>query len=411
MAWSVYLFQTTTGQLGPRIEPSQLSWEIEINGTENITMTLPKSEIPRFDPKTPYLDPWWGSVVLLWNNRPIVAGPIVTRPVEDFFTLRVNAKGIRSLLARRQAVQDMTNWSRLSDKDYRSTWSTDGTETGKNQKVPDPAKSKFREKTYASLARMAVEISTKKLGGELPIVYPVPITKFTDIEKQPDGVVIKEHEKPHYRRWAGYQGMSVNVDAVLTELSELDNGPDILFVPKLNGSRIYWEMWTGKNDSFPEFIGDNEPLWDTTSHNGTISNLTLQLSGSKQTNRAFAIGGGSGGAQPMSMAQDTSKFSSGWPLLESFETYTHFTGNSSSTIKSKANELLRADDKPRHQLTGTVRVEGPPEVGTFWPGHYGQLITQGWYGLSNGTVRAKILSISGDLTQDMEIGFQETEVL
>lgn len=409
MAWSVYLFQTITGQLGPRIEPSQLDWEIEINGTESITMTLPKSEIPRFSSKTPFLDPWWGGVALLWNNRPIVAGPIVSRPSEDFHTVRVNAKGIRSLLARRQAVQDMQNWSRLSDKDYRSTWSTDGPETKGD--VPLPEKSKFREKTYASLARMAVEISLKKLGGELPIVFPVPITTFRDPVNHPDGTKFKEHEKPHYRRWAGYQGMTVNVDAVLTELSELDNGPDILFVPKLNGSRIYWEMWTGKNDTFPEFVGDHEPIWDTTSHNGTISNLTLQLSGSKQTNRAFAIGSGSGGGQPMAMSQDTSKIVAGYPLLESFETFAQFTNSGSTTIKSKATELLRADDKPRHQLTGTVRVEGPPEVGTFWPGHYGQLITKGWYGLSDGTVRAKILSVSGDLTQDMDIGFQETEVL
>lgn len=408
MSWSVYLFQTVTGQLGPRIEPSQLDWDIEVNGTENLSMTLSKSEIPKFSSNTPFLEPWWGGVALLWNNTPIVAGPIVTRPVEDFFTLRVNAKGIRSLLARRQAVQDMQNWANLSNKDIRKNWSTDGPES---LTTPDPAKSKFREKTYASLARMAVEISLKKNGGQLPITFPVPITKFTDPAKHPDGTVFKEHEKPHYRRWAGYQGMSINVDAVLTELSELDNGPDILFIPKLNGSRIYWEMITGKNDSFPEFVGDHEPIWDTTVHNGTISNLTLQYSGSKQTNRAFAIGGGSDGAQPMAMAQDKSKIVAGYPLLESFESFTQFTEKASTTIKSKANELLRADDKPRHQLTGTVRVEGPPEVGTFWPGHYGQLITQGWYGLSNGTVRAKILSMSGDLTHDMEIGFQETEVL
>lgn len=113
----------------------------------------------------------------------------------------------------------------------------------------------------------------------------------------------------------------------------------------------------------------------------------------------------------MAMSQDTSKIVAGYPLLESFETFAQFTNSGSTTIKSKATELLRADDKPRHQLTGTVRVEGPPEVGTFWPGHYGQLITKGWYGLSDGTVRAKILSVSGDLTQDMNIGFQETEVL
>lgn len=408
MSWSVYLFQTVSGQLGPRIEPSQLDWEIEVNGIENISMTLAKSEIPKFAPNTPYLDPWWGGVAVLWNNRPIVAGPITTRPQEDFYTLRVNAKGIRSLLARRQAVPDMVNWNNLNDKDYVANWSSDGV----NSKVaPKETTTKFQNKTYASLARMAVELSMTKIGGKLPIDFMVPITKFTDPSKEPDGTYIKPENRPHHRRWAGWEGMNVNVDSILTELSEVDNGPDILFIPILKGNRIRWQMWTGKNDTFPEFVGEHEPMWDTTANQGTISNLTLQLSGSKQTNRAFAIGGGSNGGQPLAMAQDLNKIRAGYPLLESFETFPQFTKNGKSVLQTKAKESLRADDKPRHQLTGTVRVEGPPEVGTFWPGHYGKLITQGWYGLSNGTVRAKILSISGDLSQDMQIGFQETEVL
>lgn len=406
--WSVYLFQTITGQLGPRVEPSQLSWSVEVNGTEDISLTLTKSEIPSFPRDRPFLDPWWGGVALLWNNRPIVAGPIVSRPVEDFYTVRVNAKGVRSLLARRQAVPDMVNWSNLENPDIRKHWSTDGPES---LETPDPAKSRFRDKSFASLARMAVEISMTKHGGSLPIKFPFPITNHVDPKTDVGGSALPPQSLPHYRRWAGYQGMSVSVDAVLTELSELDNGPDILFVPKLNGSKIYWEMWTGKNDTFPEFETEVEPLWDTRVHDGRISDLSLQLSGSKQTNRAFAIGSGSDGGQPMAMVQDVSKFQAGYPLLETFENHPQFTNTKQNTIKSKATETLRADDKPRHQLTGTVRVEGPPEVGTFWPGHYGQLITEGWYGLTNGTVRAKILSISGDLTHDMKIGFQETEVL
>jgi len=298
----------------------------------------------------------------------------------------------------------MVNWANLKNPDIRKHWSTDGTES---LTAPNPANTKFRNKTFASLARMAVEISMTKHGGQLPIVFKVPITTHNDPNND-----IPVQNRQHYRRWAGYQGMNISVDTVLTELSELENGPDILFKPKLNGSKIFWEMWTGKNDTFPEIQNDIEPEWDTRSANGSISNLSLQYSGTKQTNRAFAIGSGSDGGQPMAMSQDLTKISAGYPLLETFETYAQFTEKGGSqTIQNKATELLRADDKPRHQLTGTVRVEGPPEVGTFWPGHYGKLITQGWYGLTNGTVRAKILSISGDLTQDMEVGFQETEVL
>lgn len=406
MSWSVYLFRTTTGQLGPRVEPTTLTWDIDLNETESLDMTLHKNAIPQFDKATPFLDPWWGGVALLWNDVAIFAGPIVSRPTEDITTVRIAARGIRALLARRQAVRDMVNWSDIKKPDILRHWSTDGRE---NVVAPKPENSAFRNKSYPTLARLAVEVSLTKHGGELPIKFPVPY--YTDKTDDRLAASVPVQDRPHYRRWAGYQGMNISVDAVLTELSELEQGPDIMFRPMLKGSRIYWDMWTGKNDTYPEISQDFEPIWDLTAAQGSIVNLSLQFSGSKQTNRAFAIGSGSDGAQPMAMSQDTSKIKAGYPLLESFETFTQFTKSGALVIEKKAQEMLRADDKPRHQLSGEVRTDGPPSIGTFWPGHYGTLITKGWVGLTDGKIRTKILAMSGDLSHNMKLSFQETEIL
>lgn len=401
MSWSVYLFKTVSGQLGPRVEVADLSWNITINETETLDMTLVKGSIPKFDPKTPYLEPWWGGVALLWGDTAVFAGPIVTRPAEDFTTLRLSARGIRAALSKRMVVRDMVNWNNLKDPTKRLNWSTDGREDRAN---PKPGDTKFQNRSYATLAKYAVQESMTKLGGQLPIRFPIP-------DSYPTNQVVADsvEESSHYKRYPGYEGMSHNVDAVLTSLSEEDNGPDIMFKPMLSGESIYWDMLTGDSDSKPEigYIGDT--VWDTTAVGGHITDLSVQYSGSNMTNRAFGIGAGSGGAQKMAISQDTSKLSAGYPLLESVESFPQITEQ--NPLQSKTDAKRKADDKARHQLSGTVRIDGASTLGTFWPGEYGRLITSGWYGLHNGETRAKILAISGSLSYDMSVSFKETEVL
>lgn len=405
MSWSVYLFKTISGQLGPRIEVEDLNWNITINETETLDMTLIKGSIPKFASTTPYLEPWWGGVALLWEDTAVFAGPIVTRPSEDFRSLRISARGIRAVLSKRMVVRDMVNWNNINNKTIRMNWSTDGREDRSN---PLPVDTKFKDKSYATLAKYAVQESMTKLGGQLPIRFPVPDSTHIDPTTF-GGQHVPVEKRPHYRRYAGYEGLSNNVDVVLTSLSEMDQGPDIMFRPMLSGESIYWDMLTGKSDSSPEIGNIGDTVWDTTAVGGHITNLSVQYSGSNMTNRAFGIGAGSDGGQPMAISQDTSKLSTGFPLLESSESFPQ--SSNPQFIQSKTTAKLKADDKARHQLSGTVRIDGASTLGTFWPGEYGRLITSGWYGLHNGETRAKILAISGSLSYDMNVSFKETEVL
>lgn len=395
--WSAYLFHVRSGNLGPRIELSKASWELTINETETFSCTVVKSSLPVLDSSL-WLEPWWAGVALLWNNTPIFAGPIVGRPREDFFNMDLACKGIRAVLGERTVTADMTNWNNLTKKDYVANWSTDGQYNG--SVAPNPVNSKFYNKTYASLARLSVEESLTKLGGDLPINFRVPIESFTDPTTE------KISDRPHYRRIAGWEGISV--DSVLTELSEVENGPDIMFRPVLKGTTIQWDMWTGRNDANPEIYQESDTIWDTTSQSGYISELEVQYTGTYMNNRVFVIGAGSGGAQPIRMAQNKTKLDQMFPLLEN---YISDPSSNAGKIEDKAASALAADDKARHQLNATVRVDGINQVGTFWPGEYGKLITSGWYGLRNGETRAKILSMSGDLSNNMQIGFKETEVI
>lgn len=89
--WSAYLFKVTSGELGPRIFPTASSWGMTVNEIETANLTR-KSAIPDLPSKL-WLEPWWAGVVLMYDGVPIIAGPITSRPVEDYKTIRLNVQG------------------------------------------------------------------------------------------------------------------------------------------------------------------------------------------------------------------------------------------------------------------------------------------------------------------------------
>lgn len=366
-----------------------------INETETLDLTLDKNSLYGLDSPN-WLEPWWSGALLMWDDKPVFAGPLVSRPSEDYNQLKMAYSGLRALLAKRSCVQDMADWNDLSNPDKVKDW----------HYIP-PSNT-----PYSTIARNVVENSLNKHGGELPIEFMVPKSTLVDPEYDAAGGYINPEDRPHYRRYAGYAGLNNSVDNILTDLSELKNGPDIMFKPKVvtdaSGHRVVWQMWTGLNDESPEIAQSGRIVWDTTSAGGFIPDLSIRYSGKDMTNRAFAIGqNGSGGGSEIAMSEDLKKIAEGYPLLESMESFGGV--DNKSRISSKAVANLTANDHARHQIEGTVRADGVNPIGTFWPGDYGILITKSWFGISDDNATAKILTVSGDLTEDIKISFKEVE--
>ncbi len=402
--WSAYLFKTISGALGPRIYPHSVSWNITINEIESIDLTLEKASMPPLASNL-WVEPWWAGIVLMYDGVPIVAGPIVNRPIETVSSLRIMAQGPRALFSRRGAIKDLNKWSDLNDTEKVKAWSS-------YNKSGDATTNRFMDKTYPSLIRMVIEESMSKYGGDLPIVFKIPILNQTpnDPVNDLEGRPIPATDYPHSLHIEGSSLSEATVESQIESIISLDDGPDIFFKPTMTKDySLQWEFWSGRTDTDKELPNESDTIWDTTSQNGAISNLTVNYLGTSMTNRAFVRhSAGSSGGQTVRVAERKQMMEDGYPLLESYEM---ITAVNTSAVQKKATANLNAHDKANHQINVSARADGPQKLGTFWPGEYGQLITSGWYGLKNGRTRAKIISLSGDFSNNIEISFKETEVL
>lgn len=415
--WTLYLFHVRTGRIGPRVE-GQFSWSLsETDGS--ISLTLKKSEIPKFGEDTPYLSPWWGGVVLFWNETPIMAGPITGLPTEDFKEVQISVKSIWSIFSRRNVVHDMVNWNNAKDPKYLTGWTTNADPKQKS----DSAKSfQLKESPYYynkelySIARLIVEVScANKQGADLPIDFSaVPIKTNTT-----DDAIAKELTKAgsislteidenrvHSKHYKGYN--FTTVASALNDLSDLTGGPAITFRPYIDLSTlsVKWKMLTGLSESKPKLNYNNETVWDTTAAGGDISNLSVTSSGAKQTTRVFAKPPGNNAG--FAVNTNTDMLNKGYPLLETSATLRDATRASMQDATSLSLNLLNLDSKPRRTLSGTIRANSEVHpLGTYWPGDIVKLVVKGWYAFPEGIINARIDSISGDSSMNISVSFAE----
>jgi hypothetical protein len=366
--WTANLIQTTTGTIGPRVNFKDLSWSISLNDVESCSIDVTKSDLPPINLNY-WLAPWWAGVLVMWDGVPIFAGPITSRPTESFSTIRVEARGIRALLERRYAIVEASS-------------------------MLDIPRSKVRYSAldYSTVAQRVVKFSMSKPGGNLPITFPLP-------EKTAAA------DKDHDIIYSGFEGDSVNIHNILTDLSQRTNGPDIMFIPKLvDGNSMVWEMWHG-NESDPTIPQKTSPVWDTTAANGQVTDLDIVTTGTYQANRVYVTGDGSNETTLMSMATDQTMLAQGYPILESFKSL-GTTVKTPPPALSGANAALKANAESLVEIQLTVRADGEHRLGNFWPGDEVQLITKGWLSLKDGTHRLRLLNINGSTDGNVRMSLQ-----
>lgn len=365
--WKAYLFQTVTGQVGPQIEVKSATWSVSLNGTETGHMELSKSDLPAVDLRY-WLTPWWAGVMLVWNDQLIYAGPIIGRPYESFTTVTLDTGGMRSILMRRIVVPELTDWTTIS-----------------------MVKTQFKGFSLGTIAKKVVQLIQQKSGGSLPVSYPVPEQTTVD-------------DADHMRTYEGFNVANLGGDAVLTKISNVQGGPDIMFRPRMvDSSRITFDFWTGSEDS-PRIPQKITPIWDTTAVDSSVSEMQMTTTGAYQTDRVYASGAGSDEGTLIRVATNTSRLSQGFPLLES--TYASGDSTDPAVVMAHAEGNLTANDSVLHEINMTVRADGVYSLGTFWPGDLAQIVVKGWVSLPDGVYNARLLNFNGDLTNDIKLSLQ-----
>lgn len=365
--WTAYLFQTTTGMIGPKLNFESTDWSIELNGAETINLKLMKSELPRVDLNY-WLSPWWAGVVLFWNNTPIVAGPMITRPSESFDFVTIGCGGIRSMLAKRFVADEYANWNDL----------------------PVYGNVSFTGFGLGTIAKKVVQKVLTKRGGSLPISYPMA-----------------DEIANHERNYRGFNIQNISCDDVLTKLSNVINGPDIMFKPRLiRDNALTFDMWTG-TEAQPRIYQKFSPVWDTTAPMGTVSTMNVIVTGTYQTNRVYSIGTGQDEGTMIKVVTDEAPLQKQYPLLE-----TSISGTSSENpvvVTNHGSGELEANVDPLLEIQMTVRADGEMPLGQFWPGDLVDVVTKGWLSIPDGRTQMRLLSITGDHTNNVKISLQKEE--
>lgn len=353
--WTAHLFQTVSGQLGPRLEYEKLDWSMELNGTETINITLKKSDLPKV-PLSQWLSPWWAGVVVMWKGEAIVAGPIVARPYESSERVSLACGGIRTLLAKRIVVRELDDWTKIS----KSTVS-------------------FKELGLGTIAKRVVEVAQSKPGGRLPIVYALPDET-------------KAQGANHERNYRGFNVSTLDCDAVLTKLSNVINGPDIMFKPRIRNSTVEFVMWTGTEKN-PRIYQNTTPTWDFTAANSSISDLQIVSTGTYQTSRVFSVGAGMDEGTLITTHLNQQLIQKQYPLLESVVNSSE--SEDRNIVAQHGYAELTTNRVPLLEIQLTAQANGIMEFGDFWPGDLVNVVTNGWISVPNGVTQMRLLQMSG----------------
>ncbi len=328
--YKVYVCETVTGKnLGP-LDVHVDQWTRELNGTDAATvslypgaLTMKNRDWLRLITQGPRM-----TLVIEWNtafsSAIVFAGPIWTRPW-DGKKVVLNASGIRSILARRKAL----------------AWAP-------------PYQTQVLPYVNMSLGSIAVSLvrdvalDGTKAGSSLPIVFP-------SIETDTDPT--------HVRNYNGYAVSTI--DTLLSDLTNVINGPDIDFLPSwTDGSKqfLQYTMRVGTNEQ-PKIMTATQLTFDASAKKSSVKLLTSLEDASLMTTTDWALGSGDGTGVLMSVAQSSLATSNGWPLLEHETDYK--TVDTQTTLDTHTAGDLAAFSAPTVQFGLTVDATKPPVFGSY----------------------------------------------
>lgn len=249
--------------------------------------------------------------------------------------------------------------------------------------------------SLGTIAKRVVQLTEEHAGGDLPIVLP--------------GDVTGSHERTFY----GYDLATVRDR--LEDLMGVDGGPDIAFQPRLTEDRvgIEWVMRVGD-----PMLSQKGPdwAWDVSLPQGPVVGLSVKRDASRQAQRAYVSG--SGMEESLLVARreagnvgERDLREVGFPLMET--TDSRSTVERMATLNSWADGAVRSSVRPWAEWQLQVRTDQHPRVAMVKPGDFAQVRVGGHPLLgmllpADRPHRARVMSVSGDLSSTATVGLAPT---
>ena len=349
--YRVYSLLTTTGEVGSEFDPASCSWSIELNKTPSIDVTVLKQELYRRERK--WWAPWSGGVLVTYTGadgveHPVEAGPITDYGTESSDKLPLVAAGIRKVFEHRVIAQNLS-FAGVSLGDI--AW---------------------------GLVEHAMDV---KPGGGLPVEHGQPVEAADRVR--------------NYHRW----NLSNNtVDKLLTELSEVINGPDIMFRPVWSDDthrRIKWVLVHGTH-RFPGIPQKYTPDFDMTAPATGMTEPVVNSTGQSLRCRVWATGSGEGDGIKRFYEENLKPVENGMPFLE--EVISYSDQDDEAFLRDKAlGELVAASHMLDQVTFGFPANSTKTPLGSFFVGDTATVTLKDFITVPDGSREMKIIKMNGSI--------------
>jgi len=359
------------------------SWERYLNAPERLQATLDMA-----DPDTialrPLISAAVGRSVLACAEGDVIlgAGPIWSHQYgiseSGDLTLELGARGVWSYYDHRFVLPLAAASTAVTEFTIPDPANDGGTK-------PNPALGTYLTNwELGTIAKKWVQQAHLWTGGSLPIVF----------EADRVGVHERNIEGAEFKR----------VGTVLGQLTEVEGGPDVRFMPRLTVDRlgIEWVLQTG-TQAEPMLFGVEEPSWNLSAPESGASSLRISADGSGLAGLAWATGGRIADEVLVARAADSTLVTDGAPLLETLDS-SHQTVSEQSTLDAYAAEDVLVGRTPDTRWSFTVEADMQPFLGSYWEGDFCQVDVAAYdpttgsgdsYLYEGGTFDHRIVSMSG----------------
>lgn len=382
--WNSYICDTISGLMITPIDLQSFSWHMSVSDSSLSTNTkrkigedglsqisLPWASVPSNTPegRNSILYPMKRSIVLMWDDTPVIFGTIGYR-VDSEDCTDFSLLSIQDILSSRYLVRE-----NVFGKSYGGT--TNDTISYNNMSLRGIAADIIRKCTR------------EKPSGGLPI------------DTQYDG-----EAGNHQRTYYGYNVSNNAADKLLNEITNVQDGIEMRFVPYKKGNNIRLRFEAG-TDSEHELVNSNAKRTLTWFSNGRGLIEELKVSNIGPSMRVYGTGSGQDDSTLCHLAQDLSlcQTRDPWPIVESVVSDTSW--DNIDLLRRHSEGTLESSKYPLCQMKGSVHINDFEDqfMGMVWPGDLIDIDIRDHPSLPDGIYTTRILRMEGDSTDKVSLTF------
>ena len=365
-----YLIRTMTGEVGALLDGATGTWSDPLNGYGDLKVVVSRARLAEVERS--WWAPWSGGLLVTrttpHGEQPVYAGPITAPPEEAVDTVTLTAKGLGAILERREVLaRDFAGLDPVPSGEAMSELA--------RSVVP------LTGRSLGTIMQDIVTLSTRaKVGGQLPIRFASPREVASTLNQ---------------RTYLGHNLANISCWKLLTELSEVINGPDFHLRAEWaaeDRSLIRWALHHG-TAAQPTIAQDWVLDIDTTAPKSVASGVSVKADAKDYANRVYWTGAGEGEGVIVRVAQAPARLATYEPLLESVGSTSD--SDNPDLIQEHAAAALAAGGTTVQVSLSVDSEDVRAQMGLWRVGDLARVTVAGWLNIPDGTHLLRIISASG----------------